>query len=217
MIKIKFFLKMSCLGWFPLLLLFSCTSNVNNKLNRSFFRDSFPEKEGKELFESINKIRDSLKLDTLENGFDSLQIRIWLADAHKQEVIIIKNKKGVWDAEFILFRPILNKKMDSVLFFAKNMIRKEPKEPWPSLINKLINYHILTLPDQGRLSGYEHPYDGLNTTFEIATKTVYRLYSYHEPGVNKQLQQARDVVNILDTIKSEFDVVFFENEPADQP
>ena len=50
----------------------------------------------KDLFKSIQPIRDSLKLDILENGYDSLQIRIWTEFRHSQEVIVIKKNKESW-------------------------------------------------------------------------------------------------------------------------
>jgi hypothetical protein len=58
---------------------------------------------------------DSLKLDTIDNGYDSLQVRIWTNVNHVQKVLAIKNSKGDWSASFIRFSPVLDKYGDSVV------------------------------------------------------------------------------------------------------
>lgn len=183
--------------------------------NESFTREIPHELEERgSLFESLKFIRDSLRLDTLENGYDSMEIRIWMSMAlsSQSQIVIIKNHKGNWSATSILFTPVHNDiKQDSLLYYTKESVNLVPKSSWDSFIKKLKDHQILTLPDQDKLIGYDHPHDGGSVEFEISSKYVYRLYSYHAPGVNLHFPEAKNVEAILDLIKQEFGVKLIYN------
>jgi hypothetical protein len=60
--------------------LMSC--NFESKHSYIFSRDIPDYKNGHSVrLEGLSHSRDSLKLDTLENGYDSIQIRVWVTEA----------------------------------------------------------------------------------------------------------------------------------------
>lgn len=184
-------------------------SSCNNKNEISAFIVDTP-KNG---IERIRDVRDRLKLDILEKGFDSLQIRIWLTQglSVQQEVVIIKRKNNKWKSTFIEFEPIYydNYMYDSVLYMKKKEIEVKPKMDWDLFILQLNNFDIMNLPDQGKIKNYQHPSDGGNLVVEIATSKRYRLYTYHQPGSNDSIREARLISSILDLMSKEFSVKLF--------
>ncbi|NNV54748.1 hypothetical protein [Limnovirga soli] len=162
------------------------------------------------LFASITFIRDSLKLDTLEKGFDSLQIRIWLGYSFtsRQQLIILKNSKGNWKSYYYEFNPyyFYREKEDSLLYFEKSIIEKKPKVSWNDFMNRLYGNQILTLPQYKKIKNYEIPNDPNYISIEISTETYYRLYQYASPIFGSKVPEAKYVENIINIITNEFDI-----------
>src|ERR1700744_4521796 len=111
----------------------SCNSSKKEweKLNQTtgFIREVSLDTKGKgSLLKSLDFIRDSLRLDTLENGYDGLQIRIWYGYSftYRQQVIVIKNQGGTWSGNYYQFQPHYFKLSDSLLYFEKKMIIIKP-------------------------------------------------------------------------------------------
>ena len=76
--------------------------------NSATFKREVPlDSKGKESFlESINFIRDSLKLDAIDKkGFEDLQIRIWFTYSFnsRQQLIVIKNINDKWTGIYYQF------------------------------------------------------------------------------------------------------------------
>jgi hypothetical protein len=202
-------LRNICRNWTPtvllcLLVLPGCNNSDKRATSGHFEKDISVRL--KEAYESLGPIRDSLKLDSIDSGYDSLQIRIWTNVNHVQKVLVIKNNKGSWTASLINFGAVLDKYMDSVVGFRKDVSTVAPKSTWPEVTTRFFNDHILTLPDDGKLAGYEHSMDGWHVTVEVATVEKYRIYYYHDPEMNQGIPEAKSVMNILDLIKNEFDV-----------
>jgi len=84
---------------------FLAKNKIANYQNEEFKRDLPDDGMGKgSLFQSLAFISDSLKLDTLENGYDSLQIRLWFVFpgvTFKQQLIILKIKRVIGIANIL--------------------------------------------------------------------------------------------------------------------
>lgn len=165
-----------------------------------------------EVLEGIVQVRDSLRLDTLENGYNTLQIRLWAAPpfGYRQQVFILKKQQGQYSARLVTFTPRLSPKRDSLLGYS--MYEQFPliSIDWDKFMHALNNCNIATLPDQTTLLNYTHPLDGVNYIVEVATQNSYRLYTYHEPGMNLQIKEAAAMVKITHLISEYTGFTFFE-------
>jgi hypothetical protein len=152
---------------------------------------------------ALDFIRDSLKLDTLQKGYNGLQIRIWYGYSftHRQQVIVIKNQEGTWSGSYYQFNPIYYRGSDSLLYFKKQMNLIEPDIPWNDFMDKLFGQQILTLPDESKIGKYDIANDCSGVEIEVATINEYRLYSYSCIFLNKnKIKEFGEVQNIVDLI-----------------
>src|SRR6185437_15692164 len=100
-----------------------------------------------EVFETIFALRDSLQLDTLENGYDSLQIRFWLANrSMKHQVIILKYRNGRSLAYSAIFTPHLSENRDSIRYIDRAIGQIRPKVGWSTIWDSLFNLRVMSLP-----------------------------------------------------------------------
>jgi hypothetical protein len=153
-----------------------------------------------------------LNLDSLEFGFDSLQIRIWLGHslAIKCNVVILKRSNDKWAGQLLTFVKSHDGKTGKE-FIAKREIKDvNPKLGWDNLIKNLIDFNILTLPNADDLQGYNGcGKDGIAYYFEISTKTFYRFYYYCNPNDNiNKYWQANSVLKFSDLLEKEFDFTY---------
>jgi hypothetical protein len=182
----------------------------SNRMKNDFIRDIPKDPDGKQdLYNSIVILRDSLKLDTLENGFDSLQIRIWFTYpfTDRQQLVILSRKHKQWEYKYIDYKPhyikIQNK--DSLIYIEKRAILKSPKGSWNEFTDSIYYFNIMTLPDYSTLKNYTLPTDPDGKIFEIGTKHEYRLYYYPSSTLSTEFRESRDVNNIVRLFEKEFD------------
>jgi hypothetical protein len=173
-------------------------------------RDIPLTKKGRpDFFYKLNTYQASiLKLDSLEIGYDSLQIRIWcnygLLDV--RNVIVIKRNNELWNAE--LLTVIFDENDSSYMRkpILKERINKIPTSGWSSFINKLVELNVTQLPDQSKVSGYKDILgaDGVTYNVEVATMSQYRFYSYWQPNIYKgKYKEAKNIDQILELIEKE--------------
>ncbi|MDI9868957.1 hypothetical protein [Flectobacillus roseus] len=196
----------------------SCSGQDNSSISKkssqvntaTSFKKEIPtyKNGGVDLFYELKKQKEKqLNLDSLESGFDSLQIRIWYDYALliNRELIVIKRTNGKWSAEhyqmavdwdaFKTTEVIKINKIKSVL----------PKSGWDNFFNKLLSFKIMTLPNMDDISGLEDNWtDGVTYNIEIATKKQYRFYGYHLPDkFQDKFWQAKNMTEILSLISTE--------------
>jgi hypothetical protein len=150
----------------------------------------------------------ALKIDSLELGFDSLQLRIWLGHdlAIKRNLVIIKAYQGKWHAELLTFW------MENDESGKWHVARKEnkaivPQSGWKRFLDTLSELKILTLPNSGDIPGYDGcgATDGINYFFEIATVNRYRFYYYCNPDYSlPRFWQAYNVWTFATFLEKEF-------------
>lgn len=185
--------------------------NTSDTFVREFFSD-------KTIKISLQDAEKKCGLDSLSNGFDSVQIRIWYGCVLGQNrLIILSLTSDEWKAEVreLTFHnseqyyskedKFWTTKLDSI---SQKIKYAKPKSGWNSLITVLFNLEILTLPDLEKIDGLvekESATDGCGVSMEIATKNIYRQYGYTNPDFYiLQHRQAKNMIHILQLLNSEF-------------
>ena len=65
----------------------------------------------------------------------------------------------------------------------------------------------MTLPNQDDVEGYSGGKDGRTYSVEVATKNLYRFYSYWEPqGCEDRFWQAKKMTEIIKLLEAELDI-----------
>lgn len=157
----------------------------------------------------LNKpnVERQLGLNTLENGFDSIQIRIWYGYAFidTSQLVILKNNNQEWVAELITFKYHTDNSIDSVKAIDKTSVKSQPKSGWSNFINKLFSLKITELPDFSKVKNYHDIMDGDDVIVEISTVNSYRIFSYKEPRHFKErIPEAKRMELILELVEDEF-------------
>lgn len=151
-----------------------------------------------------------LKIEALQSGYDSIQIRIWYdySLSNLQKLLIIKRSNSKWTA--MSYR--LNVKWD-YLNLTDSIVSYDfetlsPNRGWNSFINDIFSLQIQTLPDMNHIPElFDGWCDGVTYSVEIANMSNYRFYSYHLPEeFQDKFWQAKNMVSILNLIKNDFGI-----------
>ncbi len=125
------------------------------------------------VFRELREDASQLKLDYIENGFDQLQIRVWLGHsmAVERHLIILK----FYDSKWMGYRISFTKGDDHNV--AKQKIRKvAPQSGWTNFIRALNEMKIFQLLEQTNVNDHSGcgGADGMSYYYEIATTKKYR-------------------------------------------
>jgi hypothetical protein len=162
------------------------------------------------LYESIKLIAFKMNLDTLENGFDSLQIRLWYgyAKTDSGQLVVLKRLNHKWTAELFLLVYHLSEKGNAFKSITQNSTLREPKSGWRSFIKNLLALGIMTLPDMRKISNYPDIADGNSISVEVANINKYRFFKYLEPIIaQKESLEAKRMEQVVDLVEYEFDFI----------
>ena len=160
-------------------------------------------KHGKsELLEGARPSRDSLGLDNLEKGYDSLQIRIWFGYGRKDsfQVLSIKRNNKQWQGFFCLATFELNYIGDSIARYSRIIFQPKTGADWGIIVDSLVSLHIMTLPDECKVIDIDaFPFEGGNSVIiEVADVHQYRIYMYELPSYFKgKSKEAADVDKMI--------------------
>lgn len=145
-------------------------------------------------------------LKALENGYDSIAIRLWYQYAGPvTEMVEIRKHCEGWVAQFVTIKRHIEKD-DTIVNIISNKIIQAPNSGWEIFTKKLFSLNITTLPDWGEIPDYNPANDGHGVDVEISTKKYYRLYSYLGPRTKPEIKEARALEEIMDLIEDEFGV-----------
>ena len=199
---------------------YSCTNapepqHAIKSIAPGFIRDIPTIKEGihkgqdAPFHESINKTAFALHLDSLETGYDSLQLRIWLGHALARigHVVILKCKDHKWKGQLVIFS-----KGAGHVGSLKEKREIYPASGWPVLIDSLYKLKITTIPHETEIAGYNGAggTDGISYDFEIVTSKNYRAYSYSNPGEQTNFWQAANIIQIANFLEKEFNFQYIK-------
>lgn len=197
-------------------LMISCSNQAdvtredeNKQVTAKILKDVPLNKKGQPYSYYLHKpmIENKLGLSTLENGFDSLQIRFWYsyASLDTSQLVILKYSNKKWNAELNDIIYNLNAKGDTIQSITKINKFGSPKNGWQPFADKLFAFGIDTLLDDSKVANYPDMMDGDNVIIEVSTKSKYRIYSYKEPAfVQSKIREARAVEQILELVENEF-------------
>ena len=161
-----------------------------------------------DIFYELAKAKQKqLGLDSIENGFDNLQIRVWydFALVRERRLVVITNKGTNWTATVYNLQVDWDGKTETIL--SKKVKQVTPKSGWASFSKKLLDLKILTLPNEDDINGYGGGGDGRTYNVEVATKSQYRFYGYWEPQeYQNEYWQAKNMTDILKLLDSELGV-----------
>lgn len=195
-----------------LLILFaSCSGQTSNDTTK--FKKEIPTwKNGEpDLFYNLTQQKvKQLKIDTLQSGYDSLQIRIWYDYSLMtlRKLLIIKRTNSAWTATAYTMTVDWDASNLTEKVKTKNVETLNPKNGWNSFLNKLFALQITTLPNMDNIPGLEDGWtDGISYNIEVATKKQYRFYGYHLPDkFQDKYWQAKNMVDILKLVETQFGI-----------
>ena len=100
------------------------------------------------------EVTSKSQMEIIENGFDSLYIRLCYDYSfdRRSQCLNIKKTGAQWEAEYNLLITILDDK-DSILSIERISEKKFPKSGWETVIKKLLDQNITTLPDSWTIPG----------------------------------------------------------------
>ena len=213
------------------ILLFSCNGRGNSSISKpspkvdttTIFKKEIPTYKigGVDLFYELKKQKEKqLKLDSLESGFDSLQIRIWYHDALliNRELIVIKRTNQKWTADHYEMIVEWDVYKNTETITTNKVTSLIPKSGWYNFITKLLDLKIMTLPNMNDIPGLaDNWHNGITYNIEVATKKQYRFYGYlrwpnfdgHEIPINLQdlwnrNHPKRDITSTMQTLKTRY-------------
>ncbi|MBI5857769.1 MAG: hypothetical protein HZB42_08960 [Sphingobacteriales bacterium] len=161
-----------------------------------------------DLFYQLDKQKaHQLWLDSLESGFDSLQIRIWYDYSlfTLRQLIVLKYTRSRWSADLyeMTVHWDYNKWTETIL--TNDTRAATPKSGWENFIPRLLALNITTLPNFKDVYDYGAGADGVTYNVEIADKYSYRFVEYWSPYLfKKKTSYAKTMCDILDLIRDEF-------------
>ena len=201
-----------CLLTITLFLFASCKGQTNNANSPVTFIDTNKtfkkELPSADIFYNLAKAKQKqLGLDSLENGYENLQIRVWydFALVRERRLVVLTNKDTNWTATVYYLQVNWDGQTETIL--SKKIKQVIPKSGWTYFSKKLLDLKILTLPNQNEVPGYGGGFDGRTYNVEIATKNQYRFYGYWEPQEYKdKFWQAKNMADILALFQTELGV-----------
>jgi hypothetical protein len=146
--------------------------------------------------------------DNLENGFDSMQIRIWTyyKDIDSLNLYVIKNTSGNWSATVYEahYNYSFERNEESIILKDSEGVSKTPKSGWKDFLQSLFELEIARLPDATKVRGTEGITDGNTFFIEVATNNSYRFYEYPDPFlVQDSIPETNKMKLILNLIEDE--------------
>jgi hypothetical protein len=199
-----------------LVFLLGCKNGNGNSQSKIKFVKEIPkDKKGRELlFQSIRLSEKLMNLNRIEDGFDSMEIRIWFYYERKDtgQLVIIKNKNQKWNCLFYNFTNIYSDSTTSLSAINAYNVELQPKDSWQLVLDSLYSYNILTLPHFTNVPGYDNltPNDASYVSIELASKTYYRLYGYPSPILVPHFKEGVEMERIINFISKEFSISLIE-------
>ena len=200
-------------GIFLLLILSSFFCNNNTKKNnlikntdsKEFLKNIPKNKRGDFLVNPlfIEEVNRKLNIFSINKGFDSLCVRLWYyTTLEKSQMFEFSFKNNIWVGKsYILLYP--HNDSSQITYSVEY---KEPLNGWNNFNNILFNNNFYNLPDDYFIPKYNRAIHGAYIIVEISTKKYYRVYSYNEPKMNSNFEEAKSIENVMETIEKEFEV-----------
>ena len=162
------------------------------------------------LFYRLSKnVSYQLNLDSLELGFDSLQIRLWLDCSVKsyKRLFVLSNSNNNWSGVEYEYASEWIEKADSERLLSQTNQIITPELGWNKFMDSLNRLDIYNLPDMYSVKGMVPlALDGDYYFLEIANKEKYKfcIYSNLDYYLDKKEWPASNMAKIIDLFSHEF-------------
>ncbi len=190
-----------------LVIIASCQNNspsINGKLKQPIIKEIRTDTSHKgTCFRNIRAISRQLKLPSLEDGFDSLQIRIFFdySLAIKKHLFVIKRTDKKWQGRLYEITVDYIDTLDYDIVERYNSNEIEPKLGWQHFIDELSKLKFRDIVDT-----LSHGTDGTSICIETATNDSYTYYDYWEPAYTKDTNtHSFNMYKIIELLKREFE------------
>jgi hypothetical protein len=161
---------------------------------KTFSKDIPKSSNYSERLDEFEYLQDNgwqLGIDYIENGYNDLQIRVWLGHsiAINRQLVILKLKHDTWSAQIIYFKgkEIVTRVTPAYSVIEEIRVRHTiPKSGWAEFINHLDSLKVFSLllkQDINEMKGCGGT-DGMTYYFEIATPKRYRFIEQCYPDDN---------------------------------
>ena len=129
----------------------------SDKINKQEFVKIVPKLENGNPYyfcKMAKSYTEQARLTVIENGFDSIFIRLWYVFDFNFRVVELKKQAGIWTGQLHILRDGdvdigALKSIDSI-----KSVKISPKSGWDFFINKIWALGIITLPDPSEIPGY---------------------------------------------------------------
>jgi len=158
--------------------------------------------------DSISRLfEEKILLDPLDQGFDSLQIRITFAyssgnlQKDSQKILIIKRTKHNWYSEV---RKVVPDSLDPSYFLVYSLNRDiQPKIGWAHLVKEFVGNKIFSIPFK-QIEEEESVIHGPTVIIiEVATKEKYEFRRFYHPSFYEenhwQIKELSTLLKLLET------------------
>jgi len=179
--------------------------------------DTSSSQPSKMYYLTKNKATAELMMDKLENGVDSLEIRLWgqVANLKIGHVYVIKKISNQWtclDYSYLQTYPTFEGLIYTKVYWTSFIIdtfwinKKQPKTNWNNFFNAIENEGIYDLPSQSEIKGFRSDFiHGIDYFVEYATNKKYKFYWYNCPDCYEdRFQECKHMTNILEVFHREF-------------
>lgn len=183
-------------------------TGITNQLKDSVKKFIPQERKGQPswFYEKKIEMEKKMGLKSIENGYDSLEIRFWYGVAFRDtlQLLILRDSESAWSARLCFLGLIYDSSGRSLVSVTQDGKAIKPRSGWPHLCNRLFGLHILNLPDSRSIPEYRSANDGYGVTIEIATRSIYRIYNYSNFNGQPGIKEAKKIEQIMELLENEF-------------
>lgn len=174
------------------------------------FTDTLRQIVDSTFYNKKSDLERRLGLESLEDGYDSIQIRFSYSIGIFDEWVLValRHNRIKWTGEVSIIKEHFNMEKETVGSLSRKIRFDQPKSGWFEFINKLFDLQILVIEDEKNILKDEiaSVTDGDGVFLEIATPNVYRNYGYSNLDIQPQrFWQVRNVKVIKDFFIDEFE------------
>jgi len=182
-------------------------NSTNEKTNQDFIKIIPKPRNGliNPFYERAKEYSIKAGLNIIEDGFDSIFIRIWYPNIDTIRVLDFKKKYSIWAGELNVI--VYDQRGDSTRIINKISGRIFPKSGLPFFIDSIISKGITTLPDSWDLPVYSLSTHSYFLYVEIATTTKYRIYTYGIPYEPTGIREVASIMDIMKFIETELGIL----------
>lgn len=197
------------------LLLTACNTNRQKTAPPGFEMEIPVEKRNDEYdynYKYVTEQAAEMGLDSLGLGYDSLQVRIWLAHsmAITCHVAVLKLRLNKWKAQLVTYQDNDEMNPNRVAGNWEKIRSVTPRSGWKNFLRAFHKTNIINLPHSNsrpECNNHGHA-DGMDYKIEIATSKKYRFYFYCNPELYPDCTSGITLYNFAHLLEKEFNFTY---------